>query len=98
VITGQELVQFLRTKDLKCIADGNSAHDVNTEQLLKIGKTSGNKKWKCFLDKLHNMEQSTLRTFEQNIAMLNDRYDDCKRKTFDGGCDFLLDWYRSNYF
>jgi hypothetical protein len=97
-ITGQELVQFSRAKELTCIAVGNSADDLTTEQLLKIGKTSGNEKRKCFLDKLLNMEQATLMTFEQNIAMLDNRYNDCERKTFDGGCDFLLHWYRSNYF
>jgi len=98
MITGQELVQFSRAKDLKFIAVGNSVDDLTTEQILKIGKTSGNVKRKCFLDKLGDKEQFTIRTFKQNIAMLDHRYEDYDRKTFDGGCDFLLDWYRSTYF
>jgi len=41
MITGQELVQFLRAEDLKFIAVGNSSDDFTTVHLMKIGKTSG---------------------------------------------------------
>jgi hypothetical protein len=47
---------------------------------------------------LYPKEQSTLRLFEHNITLLDDKHDDTERKTFDGGCVFLINWYRSNYY
>jgi hypothetical protein len=41
-VTGQELVQFSRAKNLKYIAIGNSSNDLVHEKLLKIGKNKVN--------------------------------------------------------
>lgn len=45
-VTGQELVQFSRAKDLKYTAIGNDLEELVTEKLLKLGNKKGNEKGK----------------------------------------------------
>jgi hypothetical protein len=96
-VTGQELVQFSRAKDLKYIAIGNSSNDLVTEKLLKIGKNKGNEKRKEFLQFLSSREEETFAYFQEEIQKLSST-ENIELGSFDDGCDFLLRWYRSNFF
>jgi PIF1 helicase. len=94
-VTGQELVQFSRAKDLKYIAVGNQPDELVTDKLLKIGKTKGNEKRKEFMQFLQCKEEETLCFFREEISKLNPNGQG--NGTFDDGCNFLLNWYRSTY-
>ena len=96
-VTGQqELVQFSRAKDLKYIAVANQPEELVTDKLLKIGKTKRNEKRKEFMQFLKFKEEDTLCKFREEISKLdlNGQGDG----TFEDGCNFLFNWYRSTYF
>jgi hypothetical protein len=93
-VPGQELVQFSRAKSLSNIAIGNKYEELVTDKLLKIGKNKGNETRKEFFQCLQQKEQATLAYYHDAISKLHhsEGQEPC---TFEGGCDFLLDWYRS---
>jgi hypothetical protein len=95
VVPGLELVAFSRAKSLDCIAVGNPASDLVTDRILKIGKTKSNKAYKDFMNMLSKKEQETFQIFETRITALDSNRVEGQEPTFQGGCDFLLQWYHS---
>lgn len=95
-VTGQELVQFSRAKDLRYIAIGNDLDELVTEKLLKIGKNKGNDKRKEFVEYLKSKQEATLSYYQEEIKKIG--CDNGYGGTYDDGCDFLLHWYRTNFF
>jgi ATP-dependent exoDNAse (exonuclease V) alpha subunit len=92
VVPGLELVAFSRAKSLDCVAVGNPASDLVSDRILKIGKTKGNKAYKDFMDMLSKKEQETFQIFQTRITALDSNTEE---PTFQGGCDFLLQWYHT---
>jgi hypothetical protein len=95
-VTGQhELVQFSRAKDLKYIAVGNKPEELVTDKLLKIGKNKGNEKRKEFVPCLRSKEEDTLHFIQEEISILGANGQG--NGTYEDGCEFLLNWYRSTF-
>jgi hypothetical protein len=94
-VNGQELVQFSRAKDLKYIAVGNKPDELVTDKLLKIGKNKGNEKRKEFVEFLRSKEEDTLHLIHEQISDLGGN--EHGPGSYENGCQFLLNWYRSTF-
>jgi hypothetical protein len=94
---GLELVATSRAVELADFAIGNSSTQLTKQDLFNIGKTPAYKTRRDFLTKIRmssspSQEQARLliKALDQNTTTDSD-------KTFEGGCKFLLDWYRTTF-
>jgi hypothetical protein len=81
---------------LKYIAVGNKPEELVTDKLLKIGKNKGNEKRKEFVQYLRSKEEDTLHFIQEEISKLGANGQG--NGTYEDGCEFLLNWYRSTFF
>ncbi len=86
---GSDLVAWSRAKNINNIAVSNNSEDIVLERLLGIGRLASDEKRRTFVHGLREKAIKTMDEIRQNITAL----DVNRRKTFDGGCEFLLSWY-----
>ena len=88
------LIAFTRAKNAGDLAIGTASNFLAVETITKIGTTKAYQKKKDFREQLQvQSQQSMQRTVDRITALDNAN----TVKTFDGGCNFLLQWYRSTY-
>jgi hypothetical protein len=94
VVPGLELVAFSHAKNLQCLAIGNRMEELVTDRLMKIGQSKGQQSYKDFMDLMKGKERETFEIYEGRIKDLvtNEIPDN---RTFEGGCEYLLEWYHS---
>ena len=91
---GLELVALSRVEDPSCLYVGNKSFSLTNHQLSNIGKGSAYDKRKEFESMLCEKSIKTQKPFVDAITSL-DNNNDGNEKTFEGGCRFLCNWYRS---
>ena len=94
---GLELVAISRAESPNCLFVGNDSRNLTRQQLLKIGKGEAYKKRYAFENYLLNKSEITQKPIIDAIKELDNEEDETK-KTFEGGCRFLCEWYRQNCF
>ena len=88
------LIAFTRAKNAGDLAIGTASNSLAEEKITKIGTTKAYQKKKDFREQLQvQSQQSMQRTVDRITALDNAN----TVKTFDGGCNFLLQWYRSTF-
>ena len=93
VTPGLELVAMSRVTDPSLLAIGNLSSSLVISNLKKIGTSPTNQKIKAFQLMLAEKASLCQDEIKEKIQALDIRDD----KTFDGGCEFLLDWYRTTF-
>ena len=93
-IPGLMLTAFTRVKNAGDLAIGTDSNSLAVETITKIGTTKAYQKKKDYRERLGvQSQQSMQRTVDRITALDNEN----TVKTFDGGCNFLLQWYRSTF-
>lgn len=87
---GLELVAFSRAKSLDCLAIGNPSSKLSYQSLMKIGATPAYVKRRAFQNKLR---QQAVQSQRRTVDRITDLDPSPGQKSFQGGCQFLLDWY-----
>ena len=92
-LSGAELVSFSRVTDFNhlAIADHNGKHN-SIEYFHKIGKGAAQDRKNEFTMLLSQHSLTSVHIMKTKISAL-----DTENNTFEGGCAFLLLWYRSNF-
>ena len=88
---GLELVAFSRVKRPEDLAIGNDSGKLTRMQIQKIGKGKIYDLRREFQQKLKLMEKETQAPTIDAITSLDTINEP---KTYEGGCAFLLDWFR----
>ena len=88
---GSEVVAFSRATKLQYLAIGNSSNQLDRTMLKNIGKSTANDKRRKFISSLKDKELRTQCRTRERIANL----DKSSAQTYEGGCEFLLQWYNS---
>ena len=91
---GTELTQFTRVTDLSHLAICDTNRQVTLETLKKIGKGNTYSKRRKFDEMVQDKDIISRQIVQKNITNLDD-VSNLNKKTFDGGCKFLLNWYNS---
>ena len=90
---GLELVAVSRAVALNDFAVGNTETELTRQTLSRIGNTNAYKARKEFLQQTRARSEPSQEFTKLAITALDPAVD--RDKTFEGGCKFLLDWYRS---
>ena len=90
---GQELVASSRAVELRDFAIGNPIDQLTKQDLVNIGRTPAYNDRRAFLDKIKIKSGPSQEQTRINITDLDTNTD----KTFEGGCAFLLNWYRTTF-
>ena len=93
---GLELVACSRESKATDIAFGNALQEISKQELKKIGNTKAYDMRKEFLRNLDKHAKDTQQITVDLITEL-DNQEGGLNKTFEGGCSFLLKWYRDNF-
>lgn len=88
---GLDLVAFSRVTKLEYLAIGNRMEDLNCKKILKIGKSPVYAKRREYFTKMKLKAETSQARTKSRITQL----DPSQNKTYDGGCQFLLDWYKN---
>ena len=86
---GLEFFAFYRAKYLDYLAIGNSSSELSYQSLMKIGETPAYVKRRTFQNKLREPAVQSQRRTVDHITDLDPSPD---QKSFQDGCQFLLDW------
>ena len=89
---GQELVATRRAVELNDFAIGNETTQFSRQDLLKIGKTP-----KLFLNDIRQKSIPSQERTRLAITAMDKNATTDTEKTFEGGCKYLLDWYRNTF-
>ena len=89
---GIDLVALSRAQQIEDIAIGNQIKNISKNYILNIGKGGSYDILQSFEEFLESKAQSTQQFFRKAISKLDTNK---KKQTFEGGCDFLLHWYRN---
>ena len=84
------MVALSRAKQLEDIAIGNKVKKINRNYLINIGKGDSNDILQSFEQFLQSKAESTQEFFREAITKL----DTNRKQSFEGGCKYLLHWYR----
>ena len=92
-LSGAELAAFSRVTDLNHldIANCNGKHN-SMECFYKIEKGAAQDRKNAFTMLLTQHSRTSVLIMKTKIASL-----DSANNSFEGGCDFLLQWHRSNF-
>ena len=93
---GWVLTAFTRLKRSNDLAIANNSRDLSKTELLRIGRSKAYITRRNFRDTLVDKSEPSMRRTIERITALHD-VEEGQRKTFDGGCKALLDWYRRTY-
>ena len=88
---GLELVAFSRVKRPEDLAIGNASGRLTRMQIMKIGKGKIYDLRREFQQKLKQMEEDTKSPTIRAITNLDTVNEP---KTYKGGCNFLLNWFK----
>ncbi len=92
-IPGLELVGISRAMSPDCLAIGNNSSSFSEFHIKKIGTSAAYDARRLFEQEMKDASPSTQLPIREDIKNL----DPCNDKSFEGGCDFLLKWYRDNF-
>lgn len=93
---GLPLVACSRSKKDTDFAIGNKLQDVAKKDIQQIGTSKSYDARRNFLKEIGERAQATQQPTVDAITDLHEGVSD-EEKTFEGGCHFLLNWYRSNF-
>ena len=87
---GSELVGMSRANDLSCLAIGNESKNLSIQDIQKIGNTKAYYLRREFERDLKKKAADT----QAKVIKAIKRLDTSKKRTYEGGCEFLLNWYK----
>ena len=88
---GLELVATSRAMSIQCFAVGNPVHELTYKYIQSIGNTPAYGKRKLFLADIEQKSLQSQQPTKDRIKALDPSTD--TDKTYEGGSDFLLNWY-----
>lgn len=91
---GLELVEWSRATSPDIIAIGNESSSLTKEAIRKIGRTPAYDARRVFQETLRMKSAASQ---EPTINAIKSLDPSPANKTYEGGCKFLLDWYRSTF-
>jgi hypothetical protein len=86
---GLELVATSRAEKLEYLAVGNVEADLSRQLFGSIGTTKAYETRKAYLQQVKTRATESVNRIREKIALL----DVNPEKSFEGGCEFLLNWY-----
>ena len=89
---GIELVAYSRAMNPDCIVFGNKSSDLTRIELKKIGITSSYDLRRSFEREMKHIAEATQTWIIEAIIALDTNHEN---KTYEGGCKFLLSWFRN---
>ena len=92
-IPGLVLTACTRFKQPHDFAVGTTSSSLSKQEVMKIGTQKSYQEKRAFREKLATQSENTMTRSIERITAL----DTASQKTFEGGCNFLLRWYRSNF-
>lgn len=92
-IPGVELVALSRAMNPECFAIGNPSSSLSQLGIKKIGTSPAYDMRRAFELDMKQSSSSTQAPIREEIRNLDPHHN----KTFEGGCEFLLRWYRNNF-
>ena len=92
---GLELVAMSRATAPEHFAIGNSLQSINISDLKKIGQSKSTEDIKNFHHYLSDRAITTQDESRNLIKQLDSNTENDEDKTFEGGCEHLLDWFNS---
>ena len=94
-IPGLVLVMFTRLKKATDFAIGTEPSSLSMDDFVKLGNTPAYSDRKQFRTEMNLLSGHLMRRTIDRIAALDSATDG--NKTFEGGCEFLLRWYRDTF-
>ena len=88
---GIEYTATTRPENIDDFAIGGSVLDITQKGVMKIGSTSAYKARNEFQKMVQKMSDADMVTTKAAISAQDPNAD---HQTYDGGCDFLIQWYR----
>ena len=93
-VTGLEMVMTSRVKSISNFRLGNRVSDLDKKYLKKIGKSPINDQRRLFQQRVKSQYKNVDRPrVLSEIAQLDSSW----RQPYEGGCNFLLRWYRKTF-
>ena len=92
-IPGLVLTAFTRFKQPNDFAIGTVSSSLSKQEVMKIGTQKSYQEKRAFRAKLATKSEKTMRRSIERITTL----DTASPKTYEGGCNFLLHCYRTNF-
>ena len=92
-IPGLVLTACTRFKQPRDFAIGTVSSSLSKEEVMKIGTQKSYQEKRAFREKLATQSENTMTRSIERITAL----DTASQKTYEGGCNFLLRWYRTNF-
>eukprot|EP00984_Skeletonema_dohrnii_P031047 scaffold23084_cov153-Skeletonema_dohrnii-CCMP3373.AAC.2 len=89
---GLELVATSRVESLNCLAVGNRYEDLSYQQFSRIGTTKAYDARKAHLTEIKRRAQISKQQLRDKITSADPS---ANGQTYEGGCNFLLEWYHS---
>ena len=93
---GWVLTAFTRAKAGIDVAIANQSRNLSKTELLRIGRSKAYITRRAFRNNLATKSETSMRRTIDRITALHE-VEEGQQKTFDGGCNYLLSWYRSTY-
>lgn len=93
-VPGLMLTAFTRVKNPDDLAVGTLPNDLPAGNIMRIGATKSYERKKAFREELARQSEQSMQRTVSRITALDDVNEE---KTFIGGCEFLLRWYRDNF-
>ena len=97
-IPGLMLTAFTRVKNAGDLAIGTDSNSLAVETITKIGTTKAYQKKKDYRERLGVQSQQSQQSMQRTVDRITALDNENTVKTFDGGCNFLLQWIVSLYF
>ena len=93
---GWVLTAFTRLKNSNDCAIATKSRDMSKSEILRIGNTKAYKTRREFRNKMAQKSGRTIRRTIERITALHS-VEEGEEPTFEGGCKFLLRWYRTEF-
>jgi len=93
---GLPLVACSRSKKANDLAIGNKLEEMSKREIQQIGSTKAYQARRAFLKTLSDKEEETQKITIDGITKLHN-VNPGEAQTYEGGCEFLLHWYRNNF-
>ena len=94
-IPGLVLVMFTRLKEAADFAIGTEPNSLSMDDFVKLGNTPAYNDRRKFRREMNELSEQTMKRTIDRITALHDATNG--NKTFEGGCEFLLRWYRATF-
>ena len=90
------MVAISRAISLQDFAIGNAETEITRQALKRIGNTKAYQTRVAFLNKLRSQSTPSQVTTREAIRKLDPNEEEGD-KTYEGGCEYLLQWYRHTF-